>query len=69
MKYCTVLLLSSISSAIATSFVDHEEEIRALAQNKMKSDVHADDLEPVEVHDEEEDFEAEATYEEEEEGD
>jgi hypothetical protein len=35
----------------------------------MKSDVHADDLEPVEVHDEEEDFEAEATYEEEEEGD
>jgi hypothetical protein len=32
----------------------------------MKSDVHADDLEPVEANDEEEDFQAEATYEEEE---
>ena len=66
MKYWTVLLLTSISSVIGTKFVDHEEEIRALAQNKMKSDVHADDLEPVEANDEEEDFQAEATYEEEE---
>jgi len=35
----------------------------------MKTDIHADDLEPVEIYDEEEDFEAEAIYEEEEEGD
>ena len=47
MIYYTVWLISSLSSIIGTKLVDHEEEIRALARNKIKSDVHADDLGPV----------------------